>query len=320
MKNILAIDLGGTSSKCAIVATSSKNILLEFSIETDIKNVLINLKNGIDHIFHDNDFAWKDISSIGVAIPGFLDINHGIVKLAGNLNFHDYPIKKNLEKIFKKPIILINDANAAAYGEYYYHENKPQNLILYSLGTGIGGGVILNGRIVTGYHGFAGEFGHGGDFQNYKTCTCGLKNCLEPIASASGINSLIQKYAKENPNSYITKLSDKIENLSTINLKQLLDSNNQEQVAEAKIILQPSILALVHHMSTIVYAFDPEVIVLAGGLTLLGQQFLEWIKMTFKENISSFYHDVKIHLSTLKSKAGLYGIIAYTINSFDQEK
>ncbi|MGL5268847.1 MAG: ROK family protein [Spiroplasma sp.] len=320
MKNILVIDLGGSSSKCAIVSSSKKEILLEFSVTTDINNVLQNLKNQIEKILQINNFFWKDISAIGVAVPGFLDIRNGVVRLAGNLNFHDYPIEANMKKLFNKPIVLINDANAAAYGEYFYYEKKYSNLILYSLGTGVGGSIINDGKLVTGYHSFAGEFGHGGYFQDYKVCNCGLKNCLEVVASASGVNHLIQEFAKKNPNSFISKLSDKPEKLSTIQLKQLFDSNDKSQLIEAKEILLSTIIALVQHMSIMIYAFDPEIIILAGGLTMLGQKFLDWIKLELKNYISNFYHDVKVHFSSVKSKAGLYGIIAYTIDVFKKQE
>lgn len=314
MKNILVIDLGGTSSKCAIVSLN-KEILLEFLVATDVENVLQNLKNEIENILQANNLFWTDIRTIGVAIPGFLDIKKGIVRLAGNLNFYDYPFQAKMEKLFDRPIVLINDANAATYGEYFHYEKKYSNLILYSLGTGIGGSIIINGKLFTGYHGFAGEFGHGGYFQNYRSCSCGLKNCLEVVASASGVNQLIQDFAKKNSNSYISKLANKVSDLSTIHLKQLLDSDNDNQISEAKAILQPSIVALAQHMSIMIYAIDPEIIILAGGLTMLGQKFLDWIKLALKDYVGPFYPDVKIQFSAVKSKAGLYGIISYTIDS-----
>ncbi len=230
--NVLAIDLGGTSSKCAVFSTK-KTILCEFKVATKKEAILENLKTEIDEQLIKYHIDWSTISQIGFAISGFLDEKGGIVVLAGNLNWHYFNIKKEAENLFQRPVHIINDANAAVLAEYWDRiYDKKESLLLYTLGTGIGGGIVLDGRLWTGANGYAGEFGHRGYFQNRFPCTCGLQHCIEPVSSATGLTRLINQVADEKQESLLATLKKNLQcDLKLVDIKPLFDKNDEITIA-----------------------------------------------------------------------------------------
>lgn len=316
--NILAIDLGGTSAKCAVF-NEQKEILQEFSIKTDVQNILNNLKKHIDSQLEKSEISWSEIKAIGFACAGFIDTEKGIIKLASNLNWKDFDFKTEAFALFQKPIYLLNDANAAAFGEYWKRNSQGtiDSMVLYTLGTGIGGGIIINGNVVTGNAGFAGEFGHGGNFQTKYECNCGIKNCIEAVSSATGITKLINEFADQNQKSYLWKTKQLNKGLTIVHLSNLILKHNN---ADALKLLQTGLEPLVNHMSTIMYAFNPQLIILAGGVTNMGNRLLEIVVDILKTKVVEFLLDTTIiDISVLQSKAGLYGSAYFAFEQLKKE-
>ncbi|AOX43419.1 glucokinase [Spiroplasma sp. NBRC 100390] len=316
--NVLAIDLGGTSSKCAVFS-AKKAILCEFKVATKKGAILQNLKTEIDEQLIKYQIDWTTIGQIGFAIPGFLDEKKGIVVLAGNLNWHYFNIKDEAEKIFQKPVHIINDANAAALAEYWDRiYDKKESLVLYTLGTGIGGGIVLDGKLWTGANGYAGEFGHGGYFQDRFACTCGLPHCIEPVSSATGLTRLINQVADEKSESLLATLKNELQrDLRLVDIKPLFDKNDEITI----VTITEGLIPLAYHIVTMLYILNPEVIILAGGVTNLGIKLKQILENLVKARIGDFMlKTFKIEISNLQDKAGMYGTGYYALSKMNEVK
>ncbi|AGM25696.1 glucokinase [Spiroplasma syrphidicola EA-1] len=315
MNKILVIDLGGTSAKCAVFA-DNKEMLLEFKVKTDITNILPNLKTAINEQLTTHQMLWSEIRAIGFALPGFLDDKTGVVTLASNLGWKDFPIRQEAQALFQKQIFIINDANAAALGEFWNNSDQTiHSLALYTLGTGIGGGLILNDQLWTGATGYAGEFGHGGNFQNQFPCSCGLKNCIEPLSSATGLTKLINRKAKTAPNSSLGKLVQHQRHpLGLGDIKPLLENNDQETIA----VLEQGLEPLAQHIATLIYVINPALIILAGGVTNLGPELLAIITRLVHRATGEFlWKTFELKISALQDKAGMYGAAYYAFKNLN---
>ena len=286
---ILSIDLGGTSSKIALF--DKNKIIKKWNIKTNLNDIWWNIKNNLTNL---KDEEYEIVS---LSIPGFIDHEKGIIKLSGNLNLKNYSIQENVKKIFNnKKIFSINDANAAALGEFWKGAaKKDHSTILYTLGTGIGGGIIINNELVYGSNGYAGELGHGGNFQNKWSCTCGLNNCIEPVSSATGITRSL----KENG----FKISVK-------EAGELLKKGNKKIINIFKESLKP--LAL--HITIMQTAFNPNSIIIGGGPSNIGEPLRKIIEQLVKENQLNFISSTtKIKIAETKNDAGVYGAAYWAI-------
>ncbi len=274
-----------------------------------------NLKTEIDEQLIKYQIDWTTIGQIGFAIPGFLDEKRGIVVLAGNLNWHYFNIKDEAEKIFQKPVHIINDANAAALAEYWDRiYDKKESLLLYTLGTGICGVIVLDGKLWTGANGYAGEFGHGGYFQDHFACTCGLPHCIEPVSSATGLTRLINQVADEKSESLLATLKNELQrDLRLVDIKLLFDKNDEITI----VTITEGLIPLAYHIVTMLYI----VIILAGGVTNLGVKLKQILENLVKAQIGDFMlKTFKIEISNLQDKAGMYGTGYYALSKMNEVK
>ena len=202
-QKIIGIDLGGTSVKFAIL-TQEGEIQEKWSIKTNIldegSHIVDDMIESIQHRFELLGLAATDFQGIGMGSPGVVDRENGTVIGAYNLNWKTLqPIKEKMEKSLGIPFFIDNDANVAALGERWMGagENQP-DVVFMTLGTGVGGGIVAEGKLLHGVAGAAGELGHiTVDFDQPIPCTCGKKGCLETVASATGIVNLTRRYADE---------------------------------------------------------------------------------------------------------------------------
>jgi len=322
MKKILGIDLGGTSAKVGIV-----NQFGELEAKTEFKNDTKNLlpalvtktldwvkKSGYD--FH------TDIERIGFDAPGFIDHEHGIVHISGNLNWQNFPLREELSKLFEnKPVSVLNDANAAALGEYWTGAaSKYNSEIFYTLGTGVGGAIVLDGRLVSGEHGFAGEFGHGGHMQQITPCTCGLKECLEPVSSALGLAKQVQHFIERNPESEVAKYF-KNAGVATakLEMKDIAEvyAANNKPLAIKELLIQ-IYRPLLTHMAIMTNAIDPKAIIIGGGGSKMGENLTEILKEGLDPILLDiFKKDVVIETAQLGNDAGIIGAAYYAITDWE---
>jgi len=193
----IGVDLGGTNLRAAAVDTNGK-VLERVSapanydagpihVVDEIVAAIRKVRGQLEHRASDGL-----LRGVGIGVPGFIDIDKGVVIGSSNLpGFNDFPVRDEIQKHLGIPIILENDANAAALGEKWIGAGQNvKDLILLTLGTGIGGGVIIDGKILHGSHGMAGEFGHMTVFPDGNPCGCGNQGCLEKHASATAIAAM----------------------------------------------------------------------------------------------------------------------------------
>lgn len=189
----IGVDLGGTNLRAAAIGLDGK-----FLGKSGGKT---NLKEGRDTVIEDivtairalrDQFGHDGLAGVGLAVPGFIDIQHGLIVGSNNLpQFDSYPVRDDISAKLGTPVILENDANAAALGEKWLGAGSDvEDLVLLTLGTGIGGGIVAGGRVLHGFVGMAGEFGHMTVYPDGNPCGCGNSGCLEKHASATAITAM----------------------------------------------------------------------------------------------------------------------------------
>ena len=191
-KWLIGVDIGGTTTKIAIIQDQGE-IVEKWEIPTDNANqgkyIIPNISKCIKQKLVGQQIDISHIKGIGVGAPGPANIKTGMMENTPNLSWHDhYPLRELLEKDTGLPVIINNDANCAALGEMWKGAGEgAKDLVCVTLGTGVGGGVIVNGEVVQGVRGAAGEFGHITSIHSGGApCNCGKNGCLETIASATG--------------------------------------------------------------------------------------------------------------------------------------
>ena len=298
---VIGIDIGGTYTKYGFVDRSG-NSYLEDSVETtghpDIDSYLQNLFSAIRISAKKNgrDF---NILGIGIGAPNGNYYN-GTIEYAPNLNWKGVIHLADLvKKIHDVPVVLTNDANAAALGEMMYGGAKNmKDFIVITLGTGLGSGIVVNGKVVYGHDGFAGEMGHMVAVDNGRLCGCGKKGCLETYASATGIKRTVFEL-----------LSDSCEpsNLRDITYNQMTSVDISEAAERAdNIALQAFEITgriLGKNLANAVAFCSPEAIFLFGGLARAGKFIIDPTKEHMERNLLKIYQNkVKLLLSGLQDK------------------
>lgn len=195
----IGIDIGGMSIKAGVV-NGNGDILAKYAVPTPINDddaFLSAMLESIKGAISEAGLTEKDIEAIGIGNPGIVDRDNGILVEATNIGYVNLPARKFLTENFAPvPVFVENDANCAALGEFYKTENT-ENFIYITLGTGIGGGIIINGKLFVGTNGAAGELGHIITHAGGKECGCGRKGCWEAYASVTGLIELTEEHRNE---------------------------------------------------------------------------------------------------------------------------
>ena len=210
----IGVDLGGTKIAVGIVNDACEIVCKE-TVPTGMpcspEDVAEKIAGVAEVALKKAGLGWVDIVSVGIGSPGLIDATRGVVKFAGNLNFMDVPLAKMVEEKLsvKKPVFLENDANAAAFGEYLAGSGRgTKNFIAVTLGTGVGGGIIINEKLYSGsFHG-GGEIGHMITCVDGIPCGCGQKGCWEAYASGTALIRDAKLAMKKTPESLMWKLCE----------------------------------------------------------------------------------------------------------------
>ena len=264
----LGVDLGGTNIKAALVDAEG-NILNESSVPTnlprqaeavcdDIAALCTALADGVR------------VHGIGVGCPGTVD--GGVVRYSNNLNWHDFAMADYLQGKTGLPVRLANDANAAALGEALAGCAKgAESAVIVTLGTGVGGGVVLNGKLLTGYTGAASEPGHTVicDTPNAPLCTCGRRGCFEAYASATALIRMTRQAMDAHPESALHTVAAN----GTVNGRTAFDAAELGDAA-AKQVVDDYIHYLAVGIANLINMFFPQVIGLSGGVANQGENLL----------------------------------------------
>lgn len=305
MKICIGVDIGGTDTKIGAFAVDG-TMLRKWKIATDItgngERIIPNIAQSIHMYMRDRD-AEDEIISIGAGIPGPVDLN-GYVAKCVDLFWYDINPVVELQAFFPNVrICATNDANVAALGEYWYGAGqKYSSLMLVTLGTGVGGGIILKDRLLLGAHGLAGEIGHIGiAFDETEACNCGNHGCIDQYASATGIVRIMKRIAEEHP-----EQKAQWENASAADICAAAGEGNPFALQCLDICMG----VLGRGLAYFSHAFDPEIIVIGGGVSNAGDVILEPIRRHYQEQLHLIDHGADIAISTLRNDAGIVGAFA----------
>lgn len=303
-KYCFGIDVGGTTVKCALFLNDG-TIVEKWEIKTHTENqgkrILPDIAETILAKVKEKNLDKAEIAGVGIGLPGPIEEN-GEIACAVNLHWGRKNIEKELGDLTGMAVKAGNDANVAALGEMWKGGGQgAKNLILATLGTGVGGGIIINEKIVTGAHGAGGEIGHACvNPLEEKACNCGNKGCLEQYASATGIANLARK---------AMEASDKpsvLRNKKFATAKDVFDAY-KEQDALAKDIVDEFSDYLGRALAIFSCVTDPDVIVLGGGVSKAGQVLIDCVEESYRKYAFTACKATPIKLATLGNDAGICG-------------
>lgn len=304
----LGIDLGGTNISTGIVDENG-NILIKASTPTikgrDAEDILDDMAELSKKLMNELNVTEKDIEAIGVGLPGMIDKKKGLSIYANNLKFNNTNIVEEMQKRIDLPCYIENDANCAAIGENvcgvaYGNEN----LIYITIGTGLGAGIIINGKVFDGSFGGGGEAGHMVIVAEGEECTCGRKGCWEAYASASALRREGRIAAAKYPNSKIYDLVDG--NIKLIDAKTVFDAADLgDEVAIDIIDMYIKYLAV--GLVNLVNIFQPEAIIIGGGVCAQGDKLIDPLKEILSKRVYGGQLKTKLCIATLGNDAGIVG-------------
>lgn len=312
-KYCFGIDVGGTFIKGAIIDSDGK-IKVSDKIPTESekgnKHVCANIKTLCDNLLKKSGFNKSDISAIGMGVPGMIDSERGIVIESNNLRWHDFPIANEVEKLTELPVKIANDANAATLGECKFALNgKYKNIVFLTLGTGVGGGIVINGKLYEGNKGAGAELGHSVIVMNGEPCTCGRRGCIEAYASATALIRETKKAMTAHKNSKLWEIGS----LDAVNGKTAFDYSSTD--VYAKEVVDNYISALACYITNIANEFRPEAVILGGGVCAQGEALITPLQEILKKDIfaGSTGPQVEILTAKLGNDAGCLGAAALVI-------
>ncbi|MBU3839605.1 MAG: ROK family glucokinase [Candidatus Ruminococcus intestinipullorum] len=303
MRYCFGVDIGGTTVKMGLFEAAGE-ILDKWEIKTRTENngsaILPDVAEAILKKVEEHKLNKEDIVGVGVGVPAPAT-EEGFVYKSANLGWENKDVKKELEELTGFKAEIGNDANVAALGEMWKGGGAGyKNLVMVTLGTGVGGGIISNGKILVGSHGAGGEIGHLlVNPHEQDTCGCGRKGCLEQYASATGIVRLAKRKLQNETRS--TSLD-----VEAISAKSIFDAVKEGDIVAQEIAKEFG-RYLGNALSNIAVITDPSIFVIGGGVSKAGEILLDYIKAPYQERAFFANEDVKFALATLGNDAGICG-------------
>ena len=303
----IGVDVGGTGTKAGIV-TRTGDVLLHEEQPTDINAGTKGILFVVDELLRRAGDVDAEVTAVGVGAAGFIDATAGAVTFAPNMIYDDPQIAAALYSRTGLPVVIDNDANAAAWGERTFGTARGSNhLVLVTVGTGIGGGIIEGGRLVRGYTGAGAELGHVVVERDGAQCGCGLRGCIEQYASGQAIARMAREAVHDDPGSTILAFADTPESITARDVARA--ARQLDQTARAVMRTAGTYLGIC--MSNIANLFDPETIVLAGNVIRAGEPFLGPARDTLVAMTNSQRRrPVRLDATIMGPRAGMIGAAA----------
>lgn len=303
MEYCFGVDIGGTTVKIGLFQTDGR-IVDKWEIPTRVENkgeaILPDIAEALKKKMEEKGLDNSQVSGVGIGIPAPVD-EEGVVQNTANLGWGYKEVKREMEALIGMSVAAGNDANVAALGEMWIGAGKGQkNMIMVTLGTGVGGGIIVNGQALAGAHGAGGEIGHlCVNPEETECCGCGKKGCLEQYASATGITRLAKKrLAADDKDSALRG--------KEVNAKEVFDALKAgDDVAEE--IVEEFGAYLGHAMANLAVVADPSVIVIGGGVSKAGEILLSFVEPAYKKYAFHQCRGARFALAELGNDAGIYG-------------
>lgn len=316
-RKIIGVDLGGTSIKFAIVSQKGE-IVDQWSILTDISDggvhITPSIIESIKTHMNKNNYTSSDFIGIGMGSPGTVNKENGTVIGAYNLNWTtSQPLREDIQGALNIPFFIDNDANVAALGEQWVGAGaKEPNVVFITLGTGVGGGVILNDTLIHGAIGAAGEIGHTTVDPEGYLCTCGKNGCLETVASATGVVRVATDKAKIYEGDSPIKAA--ILDTQAVDTKMIMDAAKEGDSFSLEVVEEVSdYLGLA--IGNIANLLNPSTIIIGGGVSKAGEFLADKVRRHFaKYAFPTIRESTTISIAELGNDAGVIGASSLVLN------
>lgn len=269
----IGIDFGGTNIVIGLVRGIQLIDTIRFSTDTTIsaEKLIEKIAENVRQLLFRNVIPMENVHSIGAGVPGTANLETGIVEYANNIGFYNTPFIKLLEQYLEKKVYFDNDANVAALGEYMIEKSKAKSFLLVTLGTGIGCGMIMDGKIYRGINYAAGEIGHMTIRYDGKPCNCGRRGCFEAYASSKALVELTREKMQEAKDSMLWELCSR--QLENIDGKLLFEAVAGGDKTALK-IREEYVEYLAQGLANIINILQPEALRIGGGVSRASELFL----------------------------------------------
>ena len=313
MRYGFGIDVGGTTVKLAFFDETGL-MLDKWEIPTNTENngehILPDIADSVKNYLNKNDIASESILGLGIGVPGPVN-GKGVVNKSINLGCGVFNIAETLSDLTGFPVKAGNDANVAALGEFWKGGGAGcENMVFVTLGTGVGGGIVIGGNLLHGSHGSGAEIGHM-VLNPTETipCNCGKFGCVEQYCSATGIARLAREYLA------VYADDSSLRTVANIAAKDVFDAAKSGDAA-AKEILNKFYDYMGQFLGSLCSAVDPEVVVLGGGVSKAGQVLLDGVEESFHKYVFHAASGAKFALASLFNDAGAYGAFKLALDAF----
>ena len=306
MKYCFGVDIGGTTVKLGLFTTDGE-IVDKWEIKTDTsnggENILSDIAKAIDNKLAQEGISKNDVQGVGVGVPGPVN-SKGIVLKCVNLGWGVFNVEEELASLTGLKVKAGNDANVAALGEMWQGAGKgSEDMVMVTLGTGVGGGIIVDGKVIAGANGAGGEIGHiTVNNDEIEACNCGQYGCLEQYTSATGIVRMAKrKLAKTDEETSLRAVEE-------LSAKTIFDEAKKGDKIAGELVEELGKI-LGGTLSNIAAVTNPEVIVIGGGVSKAGQILIDTIHKHFTESVFHACKDTRFALAGLGNDAGMYGCV-----------
>lgn len=315
MSYYIGVDVGGTNIACGVVDDNC-NIIARSKIRTNenstngakptYEEVFDVIKRAIIVACDEAGISVSDVHSIGIGCPGTCNNDSGVVEYSNNLDFVNVPLRADTEKEFGVPVYLENDANAAAFGEFLAGSAKGANsAVVITLGTGVGSGIVIDGKIYRGSNYAGGEIGHTVIVMDGLPCTCGRRGCFEAYSSATGLVHMTTQASELNPDSLMTKLIREEGKVSARTAYKAMKAGDPV----GKAVTEQYVKYLSCGIANVINTFQPDILCIGGGVCNEGDNLLIPLKAAVAEQIYSKHSakNTEIVICSLGNDAGIIG-------------
>lgn len=310
MKYYIGIDLGGTNIVAAVVDEKGK-IISKTDCKTNLPRIPELVADDMAKISEEAvlkaGITMDQIENVGIGSPGIINPSTGEIEYSCNFNYYNVPMSEMMNKRLRKPIYIDNDANTAAIGEFAVGAGKGiHSMIAITLGTGVGGGVILNDKIYSGFNYAGGELGHTVIQMDGRPCNCGRKGCFEAYASATGLIKTTIEYMEKNPDSQMWQVAQGSK--ENVNGRTSFDAMRLGDKV-AKDVVDTFIRHLAAGLTNVINIFQPELVCIGGGISKEGDTLIKPLRLLIDQEdyARSIERRTQIVAAKLGNDAGIIG-------------
>ena len=308
MRYCLGVDLGGTNIAIGLIDLDGKKILRTKSIKTraprSCRDISMDIREVCLNLCHDEGISIKDTEWIGIATPGI--VKSGLVVSAVNLGWTNERFGDIVSELTGRPTYVTNDANAVAYAEIMWGCGVgEESLIAVTLGTGVGGGIVLNGKIWEGFNGFAAELGHMVIVADGRRCGCGLRGCLEAYCSATALVSETKRMMLLYPDSAMWEVVKG--DINRVDGRTAFLANRVDDMAAHQVI-EDFVSYLAIGIANIINIFQPSVVCVGGGISGQGEELMEPLRKRLRyTSFGTKDSRTRVEAAVYRNNAGIIG-------------